>query len=154
MILNWSNDLRVGLKKISIAVQCSRWRKGSWLRPRWRKDLCSQGISRQTAASLLVESHFQEEPIPYSSHISDNPFDTHTENPEKTSEALLRDPMRKRKLKPMCKITISWTWSLGSGILIGVFVTSIRPTKQTPRKRNYLKPNDRALPRTFEIIRP
>jgi len=35
-----------------------------------------------------MESHFQEEHIPYSSHISDNPFDAHTENPEKTSEAL------------------------------------------------------------------
>jgi hypothetical protein len=56
------------------------------------KDLCSLGFSRQTPASLLTESHFQEEPIPYSSHISDNPFDTHTENPEKTSEALFVIP--------------------------------------------------------------
>jgi hypothetical protein len=52
------------------------------------KDLCSLEISRQTAASLLTESHFQDEPIRYSSHISDNPFDAHTENPKKISVAL------------------------------------------------------------------
>jgi len=87
VVRNWSNDLWIGLKKISNALQCNRWRKGSWPWPRWWKDLCSQRLSRKTAASLLTESHFQEEPIPYSSHISDNPFDAHTEYPVKTSEA-------------------------------------------------------------------
>jgi len=90
-LFNWSNDLWVGLKKISNPVQCNRRRKGSWLCPRWWIK-SSLGFSRQSAASLLKESHFQDEPIPYSSHISDNPFDAHTENPEKASEALFVIP--------------------------------------------------------------
>ena len=66
-------------------------------------------------------------PIPYSSHISDTPFDAHAENSEKTSEAPSAIPTRKkRELGASLQHDDS-----GTGILISVSVVSIRTFKQT-----------------------